>query len=313
MTPTDTQVGDQWGAVLAALKECVSVMAMQEHPRWPDPLYHEEVKALGERIGFGALMGTASAGWREASAEKGYPTGGEFVAGPCFSTLTATLKQARAALDLCAASVSPGTKSEGLSEPKASQHPIRGEGELLPCPFDGEPAVFRAALGEHWVACEHCDATSRMFGSRTLAATEWNRRAHPGPGEVVEPLRPLGQRMRASEDIVRSALMPGDASVFLDGISRHHLQLVLAQAWIDGAVQGRAIERDRAHPPTSYGKGEREAVANAVLSACRQYADTARAYVGERRDVHTGYIVSEATNAILKSLDAHRRKDGDQQ
>lgn len=81
-----------------ALEECVAVMAMQEHPRCPDPAYHEEVKALGRRIGFGALMGTASAGWREVAAEKGYPTGGEFVAGPCFSTLTATLRKARQAL-----------------------------------------------------------------------------------------------------------------------------------------------------------------------------------------------------------------------
>ena len=46
----------------------------------------------------------------------------------------------------------------------------------------------------------------------------------------------------------------------------------------------------------------REKIADAVLSACRQYADTARAYVGERRYVHTGYIVSEATDAILAAL-----------
>lgn len=65
----------------------------------------------------------------------------------------------------------------------------------------------------------------------------------------AEQVRPLGQRMRSSEEIVRAALCPGDASVFLDGLSRHHLQIVLAQAWVDGAAQGRAIERARA--PTS--------------------------------------------------------------
>lgn len=81
-----------------ALVECVDVLAMNEHPAFPDPLYHAEVKALGERIGFGALMSTASAGWREVLAAKEWPTGGEFVAGPCFGTVQATLALARAAL-----------------------------------------------------------------------------------------------------------------------------------------------------------------------------------------------------------------------
>jgi len=102
---------DAEGAVLAALKECEEVLRLSEHPALPDPLYHEEVKALGRRIGFGALMSTASAGWREVSAEHGYPVGGEFVAGPCFATLQSTLAQVRAALALSAASVSVGTKA----------------------------------------------------------------------------------------------------------------------------------------------------------------------------------------------------------
>jgi hypothetical protein len=112
------------GAVLAALTECEEVLRLSEHPAFPDPLYHEEVKALGRRIGFGALMTTASAGWREVLAEQGYPAGGEFVAGPCFATLQSTLAQVRAALALSAASVSPGMETLQASE--CTKH---GEGD----------------------------------------------------------------------------------------------------------------------------------------------------------------------------------------
>jgi hypothetical protein len=112
------------GAVLAALTECEEVLRLSEHPAFPDPLYHEEVKALGRRIGFGALMTTASAGWREVLAEHGYPAGGEFVAGPCFATLQSTLAQVRAALAQHAASRSPGMETLQASE--CTKH---GEGE----------------------------------------------------------------------------------------------------------------------------------------------------------------------------------------
>jgi hypothetical protein len=43
-------------------------------------------------------MSTASVAWREILAEKGYPIGGEFVAGPCHGTVVATLAKIRAAL-----------------------------------------------------------------------------------------------------------------------------------------------------------------------------------------------------------------------
>ena len=81
-----------------ALAEAEEVFALVEHPNLPDPLYHEEVKRLGCRIGFGALMSTASAGWREANEADGYPGSGAFVAGPCIGTVQATLKRIRAAL-----------------------------------------------------------------------------------------------------------------------------------------------------------------------------------------------------------------------
>jgi len=81
-----------------ALADAVDVLALAENPAWPDPKYHNEVKSLGLRIGFGALMATASAGWREYLADQGYPTGGEHVAGPCLGTVKATLARMRAVL-----------------------------------------------------------------------------------------------------------------------------------------------------------------------------------------------------------------------
>ena len=81
-----------------ALADAVDFLALAENPAWPDPKYHNEVKSMGLRIGFGALMATASAGWREYLADQGYPTGGEHVAGPCLGTVKATLARMRAVL-----------------------------------------------------------------------------------------------------------------------------------------------------------------------------------------------------------------------
>ena len=85
-------------AMRVALTEAEETLRLVEHPAFPDPQYHEEVKRLGRRIGFGALMSTASAGWREVLAEAGDPVGGEFVAGPCHSTVVRALRIIRAAL-----------------------------------------------------------------------------------------------------------------------------------------------------------------------------------------------------------------------
>ena len=79
------------------LRECVEVLALKENPDFPDPKHHERVKALGQEIGFGALMSTASCGWRECAKEQGI-AGSEFVAGPCYVTVVETLSRARAVL-----------------------------------------------------------------------------------------------------------------------------------------------------------------------------------------------------------------------
>ena len=96
-----TQSAAQTGEVerlKAALEECVSVLALAEHGKCEDPDHQEVVTALGQSIGFGALMSAAQYGWRETLRAKGYPLGGEFIAGPCYATVITALKQARQAL-----------------------------------------------------------------------------------------------------------------------------------------------------------------------------------------------------------------------
>lgn len=80
-----------------ALREAEIVLALVEPLRWEDRDYGDEVRQLGDRIGYGALMSSAQASWRIRATEAGHP-GSEFVAGPCFSTVIRTLALIREAL-----------------------------------------------------------------------------------------------------------------------------------------------------------------------------------------------------------------------
>lgn len=107
----DQEAADTLRALLAALEaeraererlrevldETERVLALMERPASPDPMFHKEVKALGRSIGFGAMMATAEAGWREMLELEGYG-GGEHVSGPTRSTVNNSLKCIRAAL-----------------------------------------------------------------------------------------------------------------------------------------------------------------------------------------------------------------------
>jgi hypothetical protein len=72
-------------AMAEALADAGDVLELASRPARVDPDRHfsEQVKALGELGGYGALMATASALWRE---KLGDLAGGEFAAGPCVST-----------------------------------------------------------------------------------------------------------------------------------------------------------------------------------------------------------------------------------
>jgi hypothetical protein len=88
----------QGAGLIEALEELVDSLASVEHVPPKDPAYGDEVKEIGKRIGFGALMAAASHEWRAWLAENGYPLGSEFVAGPCRMVLVSDLRRARAAL-----------------------------------------------------------------------------------------------------------------------------------------------------------------------------------------------------------------------
>ena len=93
------EAADEIERLRAALDETRVNLELVERLRIKDPAYGAEVEALGERIGYGALMSSAQASWRASNARRGFPTGGEFVAGPCYATVMKNLEMVRAALN----------------------------------------------------------------------------------------------------------------------------------------------------------------------------------------------------------------------
>lgn len=85
------------------LREVCDDLARSTPIQMPDPRISEDVEKLAVASGYGAIMQTASCLWRQYLADKGYPKGGEFIAGPCRTTaemiigrITAFLKQGAA-------------------------------------------------------------------------------------------------------------------------------------------------------------------------------------------------------------------------
>ena len=95
IAPTDTE--RKLALAGEALREAENAFRLVEHPRSVDPLYGEEIQRLGDRIGYGALMSSASASWRARLAVDGIE-GGEFVSGPCHGTVVHVLGLIRSAL-----------------------------------------------------------------------------------------------------------------------------------------------------------------------------------------------------------------------
>ncbi len=50
---------------------------------------------------------------------------------------------------------------------------------LAPCPFCGGAPSVRQAMGETWVVCGSCSASTQSKGRETVAFDLWNRRAAP--------------------------------------------------------------------------------------------------------------------------------------
>jgi hypothetical protein len=82
----------------AALQDFMDATAPAVIPADRDPVHGSRVEELGESIGYGALMTSASASWRRKLILAGTPTGGEFVVGPCMGTLMEVRRRARSAM-----------------------------------------------------------------------------------------------------------------------------------------------------------------------------------------------------------------------
>lgn len=80
-----------------ALKEFMEITEPASRLRLPDPDYGSEVKALGDRIGYGAMMASAQALWRQSLSAFGHE-GGEHTHGPAYAVLMSARAMAEEAL-----------------------------------------------------------------------------------------------------------------------------------------------------------------------------------------------------------------------
>ena len=97
-TRTDaTPVATDVAALVEATKDLRDALAHMATPARvdPDKYFSEQVKAFGDAFGYGALMTTASALWRQSLGDL---QGGEFAVGPCVTTAANQLKRLSAAL-----------------------------------------------------------------------------------------------------------------------------------------------------------------------------------------------------------------------
>lgn len=81
-------------ALVRAGRAMLETAQMVARPAFEDTQHGAEVAALGERIGFGALMSSASATW----GKRLDIPGGEFLAGPCRATAVREIRALAAAL-----------------------------------------------------------------------------------------------------------------------------------------------------------------------------------------------------------------------
>lgn len=80
---------------LPELKALLEILESSLYVRDFEAPEDSEVKAIGERIGFGALLDAAVKGWHQSAKEKGYPPGGAFTVGHCHTTVKSVLTQWR--------------------------------------------------------------------------------------------------------------------------------------------------------------------------------------------------------------------------
>lgn len=85
-------------ALVRAARRVLTTARMSAAIPIADPSCLAEVSALGNRIGFGNLMATASVAWRNYLQKEGWPVGGEFACSPCRRTAELDAEALSAAL-----------------------------------------------------------------------------------------------------------------------------------------------------------------------------------------------------------------------
>lgn len=201
MTPIDTQVGDQWGAMDAAPRDGTEFQAWWGDQWQPRARFDPEYGSF-------QLWGRTdydTEGWET------FPIEGYWMPQPAPP----------------AAPRSPGTST--ASDPKTSQHPIRGEGELLPCPFCGG-SDLRVGGDDKWVGA--CCLTCGAVGPDHYGSTnDWNRRAHPPTSYEGEGLR---------EKVVGAFLVGATAGI-LSTVSSDPQDVILERMEADAVQYADAI------------------------------------------------------------------------
>lgn len=89
---------EQVAALVEAARRAEDELSLTQNPVFADPAIRQQIEALGQQHGYGNIMATASALWRQELARQGLPEGGAFSAGPCVVTAANTLRMVRAAL-----------------------------------------------------------------------------------------------------------------------------------------------------------------------------------------------------------------------
>lgn len=129
--------------VVGLLRELREDLATAAKVSLADPCIILELRALCERAGYGNVMSSASALWRERLGEQ---AGGEFVSGPCRKTVENLIIRIDAALSKPETSAQAGAgarpplcrnalRDAGKPYPRSGCD-VCGKGGLLGCPYE---------------------------------------------------------------------------------------------------------------------------------------------------------------------------------
>ena len=157
-TPSLAAQDQQVLALVEAARDAGDVLQSAASPSNLDPQYSDQIAALGERIGYGALMHGASALWRKSLGDL---AGSEFAAGPCVSTAASRLARLDDALMPFRGETLPDAPSLAAQDVVEALEEIGRLAETL-CEYDGE--VCNIA---EYILSAHRSALSAIKGDKS--------------------------------------------------------------------------------------------------------------------------------------------------